>query len=89
MGCTGQAHRQLTHLHAQLARLLIQIENEWALDERTRLVNLGKNKTPKMTRDEILSIVQTAWLLIDHERVAQKGYKQTGPGMPLRGPVAP
>ena len=88
-GCTPFTQVNDTHLHATLARLLIQIENQWALDERTRLVNMGKNKTPKMSREEILSIVQTAWLLIDHEKVAQKGYKQTGPGMPLTGPVAP
>jgi hypothetical protein len=72
-----------------LARSLVQIENEWALQERQRLLDLGLNKTPTMTREEILSIVATAWLSIDHERVAAKGYKQTGPTMPLRGPVAP
>jgi hypothetical protein len=35
-----------------------------------------------------LQIVQAAWLSINHGRVAEKGYKQTGPAMPLRGPVA-
>ena len=84
-GCTPFSQINDTHLHASLARLLIQIENEWALQERQRC----KNKTPKMNREEILSIVQTAWLSIDHSRVAEKGYKQTGPTMPLRGPVAP
>ena len=88
-GCTPFTQINDTHLHAVLARLLIQIENEWAFVERDRLVSLGKNKTPKMTRDEMLSIVQNAWLSIDHARVAEKGYKQTGPMMPLRGPVAP
>ena len=58
---------------------------EW---ERRRLVSMGQNKTPKMTRELILSIVQTGWLSINHARVAEKGYKQTGPTMPLRGPVA-
>ena len=57
--------------------------------ERQRLVDSGQNRTPKTTREDILSIVQTAWLSIDHGRVAEKGYKQTGPNMPLRGPVAP
>ena len=40
-----------------------------------------------MTREDILSIVRTAWLSIDHAKTAEKGYKQTGPTMPLRGPV--
>ena len=88
-GCTPFTQVNDTHLHALLARLLIQIENQWALEERTRLLKEGKNKTPKMTREEILSIVQNAWLMINHERVAQKGYKQTGPGMPMTGPIAP
>ena len=76
-----------THLHALLARLLIQVENQWAYDERRRLISIGQNKTPRMTREEILSIVQTAWLSIDHARVAEKGYKQTGHNMQLRGSV--
>ena len=78
-----------THLHALVARLLIQVENDWALKERERLLDLGQNKTPELSREEILSIVQTAWLSIDHARVAEKGYKQTGPTMPLTGTVAP
>ena len=88
-GCTPFTQINDTHLHALLARVMIQIENDWALQERQRLLSLGQNKTPKMTREEMLSIVQTAWLSIDHARVAEKGYRQTGPTMALRGPVAP
>jgi len=88
-GCTPFTQINDTHLHALLARLLIQLENQWAMDERTRLVNMGKNKTPKMTREDIISIVQAAWELLNHEEIARKGYEQTGPSMPLRGPIAP
>ena len=88
-GCTPITQINDTHRHAVLASLLIQVENDWALKERQRLLDLGRNKTPSLTREEILSVVQTAWLSIDHARVAEKGYKQTGPTMPLRGPVAP
>ena len=88
-GCTPFTQINDTHLHASLARVLIQIENEWAQIERLRLRDIGLNKTPKMTRDAIISIVQTAWLYIDHERVTEKGYRQTGPTMPLRGIVTP
>ena len=72
-GCTPFTQINDTHLHAVLAKLLIQVENEWALEERRRLVSMGQNKTPKMTREEILSIVQTAWLSINHAKVAEKG----------------
>ena len=72
-GCTPFTQINDTHLHATLARLLIQTENEWARGERNRLMRMGQNKTPKMTREEILSIVQTAWLSINHAKVAEKG----------------
>ena len=65
------------------------MENAWALRERQRLLDSGQNKTPKMTREEIISLVQCAWLSIDHGRLAEKAYRQTGPTMPLRGPVSP
>jgi len=87
-GCTPFTQVNDTHLHAQLAALLIQLENEWSLSERERFSSLGQNKTPTMTREQIVSIVQTAWLCCNHERVAEKGYKQTGPTMPLTGPIS-
>ena len=68
--------------------MLIQVGNQWAPDERRYLISLGQNKTPTMTRQKIISTVQTAWLSIDHAGVAEKGHKQPGPTMPLRGPVA-
>ena len=73
-GCTQFTLVNETHLHALLDQVLTKMGNDW---------------DPKMTRDEIISIVQTAWLSIDHSRVAEKGYKQTGPTMPLRGTVTP
>ena len=78
-----------THLHASLARLLLQLENKWALEQRQAARDEGRNITPKTTRDDILRIVGGAWLSIDHAKVAEKGYKQTGPPMPLHGPVSP
>ena len=88
-GCTPFTQVNDTHLHSRLARLLVEIENGWALKEREGFIDRGQNKTPKMTRETIMSIVQTAWLAIDHHGVAEKGYKQTGPGMALEGPVLP
>jgi hypothetical protein len=76
-GCTPFTQINDTHCHALLARLLIELENEWALEERQRLLDLGQNKTPQLDREEIISMVQGAWLSIDHARVAEKGYVQT------------
>ena len=88
-GCTPFTEVNDTHLHAYLARVLIQLENEWALEERQRLEANGPNKTPQLRREDIISLVQTAWLSINHANVAEKCYKQTGPTMQLRGPVSP
>ena len=86
-GCTPFTQVNDTHLHATLARYLVQIENDWAWESRRLSAQQGRTETPKLSREDILSIVQTAWLAIDHETVASKGYKQTGPTMPLRGKV--
>ena len=86
-GCTPFTQVNDTHLHAQLAKFLVQIENHWALEERERFALTGENRTPTMTRETILALVQAAWTMIPHDHVAEKGYKQTGPAMPLKGPV--
>lgn len=65
------------------------MENEGARWERQRLLDIGLNKTPQLTRAGILDIVHASWQSIDHKRVAEKGYQQTGPTMPLTGPVHP
>ena len=88
-GCTPFTQINDTHLHSQLARLLLQLENKWKARERQRLMAEGKNQTPKITREVMVMLVQQAWLMIDHEKTAEKGYKQTGPTMSLRGVVAP
>ena len=72
-----------------LARVLIQLENEGARYERQRLLDIGLNKTPQLDRAGIVSLVQVAWLSINHAQIAETGYKQTGPSMPLTGPVHP
>jgi len=88
-GCTPFSQVNDTHLHSQMARLLTQFEVDWAFHERSRLLSRNDNRTPKLTRSSIIGLVQNVWLSIDHKRVSEKGYKQTGPGMPLRGPVDP
>ena len=72
-----------------LARTLLHIENVSAHKERQRLIDIGRNQTPKTDRQCILSLVEAAWLSLDHRTISEKGYKQTGPNMPLHGPVRP
>ena len=42
-GCTPCTQVNDTHLHEMLARLLIHIENAWAINEKKRLLTLGQN----------------------------------------------
>ena len=46
------------------------------------------SRTPKPYRWDILRFVQTMWEQINHARIAERGYQQTGPTMPLEGPVS-
>lgn len=45
-------------------------------------------KVPKRDYQSVVDIVGAAWKNVNHERVAEIGYKQTGPTMPLDGPIA-
>ena len=78
-----------THLHALLQGLLVELENRIAVDKRRRRLALGIKKTPSAKREDLVELVQAAWMAIPHSALAEKGYKQTGPTMPVTGPVNP
>ena len=42
---------------------------------------------PSLRREDVVDIVKTAWPMLEHGRIAQKGYAQTGPRMALDGPI--
>jgi len=77
-----------THLHALVQRIMVQLEVQSAHSQQKASAEEGERKTPKMKRWDILKTVETMWRSIDHEGHAKKGYHQTGPTMPLRGPLA-
>ena len=72
-----------THLHAMVQRLMVLLENRWAL------ASLGsqRDKIPSLKRSSVLEIVTAMWQSIDHPKVAEKAYKQTGPTLPMSGPI--
>ena len=86
-GCTPYTQVNDTHFHASLARILVQMENEWALSELERFEEMGVKKVPTLTREDIISMAQMAWASLDHGQLAPKAYLQTGPNMPLEGDV--
>ena len=42
--------------------------------------------TPSATRPTVCDLVKAMWVGINHPHVARKGYKQTGPELPMEGP---
>ena len=76
-----------THLHARVQRLMVSLENEYALAQRKADLLSGKHVTPTLKRSDILLLVKTMWECTDHAGVAAKGYMQTGPEMALEGPI--
>ena len=89
-GCTPFTQINDTHLHASLSRILLEHDNKWALEQRKAAAAAGQPaKTPRKSREDIIALTQAAWLEIDHRRVADKGYKQTGPMLPMDGTWGP
>ena len=72
-GCAPYTQVNDTHLHATLAKMLIELENEWALKELERFKHMGASRTPQLSREGIISLLQAAWASADHGRVAKRG----------------
>ena len=70
-----------------MQRFITQYENQLAHEERKRLLLEGSNKMPDLTREDILGLVRAVWCRLDHAEAARKGYLQTGPTLPMSGPV--
>ena len=76
-----------THLHASVARSMITLENAWAHSQRVHAHQAGlPQRTPSLTRADVCELVQAMWTALDHPKLAQKGYRQTGPELPMEGP---
>ena len=58
------------------------------ISERRAARERNEDVTPKPTREAILQLCQPMWETIPHAELAQKAYRQTGPGLPLTGKVS-
>ena len=86
-GCTPFTQVNDTHLHAVLARVLIRLENNVMHGVREHMWMNNQAGVPSLRREDVVDIVKTAWPMLEHGRIAQTGYRQTGPRMPLDGPI--
>ena len=60
------------------------LENADAREQR----RANPAKVPTRDRQGIIDITSAAWRNINHTRVAELGYKQTGPTLPLDGSIS-
>ena len=77
-----------THFHALCQHYLEEIEMRYARKVREDDRAAGRiYKTPHYKREDVLSFCSTMWQMIPHKRIAESAYLQTGPGMPMTGPI--
>ena len=86
-GCTPFTQVNDTHLHAMLQKVLVGLENHLMHGKRVDMHMNAQAGVPSLTREDIMEIVKTAWISLPHQRIANKGYLQTGPLLPTSGPI--
>ena len=87
-GTTPFTQTNDTHLHANVQQLLTWFENRWAQKQKEFQREQGIDVTPKPTREAIIQMCGHMWEAITHDALAEKAYRATGPGLPLKGPIA-
>jgi hypothetical protein len=86
-GCTPFTQINDTHLHAILARLLIRLENKVMHVERMDMHLNNRSGVASFRRADVVDVVMTAWRMVNHKAISEKGYEQTGPRLPLTAPI--
>ena len=75
------------HLHAILTRILIRLENKVTHAERVDMHLNNRSGVASLKRTDFVDIVMTAWKMLNHKAISEKGMQQTGPRLPLTGPI--
>jgi len=86
-GCTPITQHNDTHIHAILQRILVRLENRVTHAERVDMHLNNRCGVASLKRTDIVDIVMTAWKMLNHKSISEKGYEQTGPRLPLTGPI--
>jgi len=86
-GCTPFTQINDTHLHGILQRYLIRLENQLTHEIRTDMHLNFDRGIPTLSRADVIEVVKTAWCMVNHHELSRVGYTQTGPTLPLEGPI--
>ena len=87
-GCTPFTQINDTHLHAILQRYIIRLENQLSHAIRTDMHLNFEKGIATLSRADIVEVVKAAWCMVNHEAISRVGYTQTGPTLPLEGPIS-
>ena len=76
-----------THLHASFQHDLKQLEIAVFYGELSELADQGISKAVKSSRKDLCNMVKQVWEGLNHKAISHIGYQQTGPELPLTGPI--
>ena len=86
-GTTGYEQVNDTHLHAQLEFMMKELEVAVFYGQVSNNKAIGVLKAASHSRQDVINMVKQIWLRLNHAAISQRGYEQTGPGLPLEGPI--
>ena len=76
-----------THLHAILQALMKELELAVFYGHLSDAPGDGPIKACSHSRRDLCMLVKEVWESLDHAAISHKGYHQTGPELPLTGPI--
>ena len=86
-GTTGYEQINDTHLHATLQARMKALEIAVFYGELQEMEAQGLTKACSHSRRDLCMLVKEIWESLDHSAISHKGYQQTGPLLPLDGPI--
>ena len=86
-GTTGYEQINDTHLHATLQSRMKAVEIAVFYGELEEMEAQGLSKACSHSRRDLCMLVKEVWEGLDHSAISHKGYQQTGPLLPLVGPI--
>ena len=86
-GTTGYEQINHTHLHAELQARMKEFKGAVFYKDLTDTQAVGATKAVSHSRHDLCMLVKQVWASLPHSAISHTGYKETGPMLPLTGPI--
>lgn len=86
-GTTAYEQVNDTHFHAVFQARLKELEVAVFYGELSDVPASGQTKACSHSRHDLCMLVKAGWNGLDHAAISHKAYQQTGPSLPLTGPI--